>query len=33
MVLSNGDLADKSDLPDGRTRWHYILDFPIRRTW
>jgi len=27
-VLSNGDLADKSDLPDGRTRWHYILDSP-----
>ena len=28
MVLSNGDLADQSDLPDGRTRWHYVLDFP-----
>ncbi|MGB8294478.1 MAG: M1 family aminopeptidase [Polyangia bacterium] len=27
-VLSNGDLADKSDLPDGRTRWHFVLDFP-----
>ena len=27
-VLSNGDLADKSDLPDGRTRWHYVLDLP-----
>lgn len=28
MVLSNGDLAEKNDLPDGRTRWHYVLDMP-----
>ena len=27
-VLSNGDLADKGDLPDGRTRWHYVLNLP-----
>jgi aminopeptidase N len=27
-VLSNGDLAEKSDLPDGRTRWHYVLNLP-----
>jgi aminopeptidase N len=27
-VLSNGDLADKSDLPDGRICWHYVLDLP-----
>jgi len=28
MVLSNGDLADQRDLPDGRARWHYVLDLP-----
>ncbi|HEX7598664.1 MAG TPA: M1 family metallopeptidase, partial [Polyangia bacterium] len=28
MVLSNGDLADQIDLPDGRIRWHYVLDLP-----
>ncbi len=28
MVLSNGDLADQSDLGNGRTRWHYVLDLP-----
>ena len=27
-VLSNGDLIEKTDLPDGRTCWHYVLDFP-----
>jgi len=28
-VLSNGDLADKTDLPDGRICWHYVLDLPF----
>ena len=27
-VLSNGDLADQRDLPDGRICWHYLLDLP-----
>jgi len=27
-VLSNGDLADQRDLPDGRVCWHYRLDLP-----
>ena len=27
-VLSNGDLAEQSDLGDGRMRWHYVLDLP-----
>ncbi len=27
-VLSNGDLADQTNLPDGRTRWHYVMDLP-----
>jgi aminopeptidase N len=28
FVLSNGDLREQRDLGDGRTRWHYALDFP-----
>jgi len=28
FLLSNGDLRDRQDLPNGRTRWHYVLDFP-----
>ena len=28
FVLSNGDLRDRKVLPNGRTRWHYVLDFP-----
>jgi aminopeptidase N len=27
-VLSNGDLTEKTDLPDGRTCWHYELNIP-----
>ncbi|MBN2574013.1 MAG: HEAT repeat domain-containing protein [Deltaproteobacteria bacterium] len=28
FVLSNGDLRERRDLGDGRTLWHYGLDFP-----
>jgi len=29
FVLSNGELRERVDLPDGKkTRWHYALDFP-----
>ncbi len=28
FVLSNGELRERQDLPAGRTRWHYALDFP-----
>jgi len=28
FVLSNGVLAARDARPDGRTRWHYKLDFP-----
>jgi aminopeptidase N len=28
FVLSNGDLREQRDLGDGRTLWHYALDFP-----
>ncbi|HEY2902070.1 MAG TPA: M1 family aminopeptidase [Polyangia bacterium] len=28
FVLSNGDLHEQRDLPGGKTRWHYVLDFP-----
>jgi aminopeptidase N len=28
FVLSNGVLAARDELPAGRTRWHYRLDFP-----
>ena len=28
FVLSNGDLQEQRDLTSGRTRWHYVLDFP-----
>ncbi len=28
FVLSNGVLRDRTELPDGRVRWHYVLDFP-----
>ena len=28
FVLSNGDLLSRDELPDGRLRWHYRLDFP-----
>jgi aminopeptidase N len=28
FVLSNGDLRERAELPDGRVRWHYALDFP-----
>jgi len=27
-VLSNGDLTEKADLPEGQIRWHYVLDLP-----
>lgn len=28
FVLSNGELRDRRDVPGGKTRWHYALDFP-----
>jgi aminopeptidase N len=28
FVLSNGELRARDDLPEGRTRWHYALDWP-----
>ncbi len=28
FVLSNGVLKDRTELADGRVRWHYLLDFP-----
>jgi aminopeptidase N len=28
FVLSNGVLRQRSDLPGGRVRWHYALEFP-----
>ncbi|HEY4186352.1 MAG TPA: M1 family aminopeptidase [Polyangia bacterium] len=28
FLLSNGDLRGRDELPNGRTRWHYVLDFP-----
>jgi aminopeptidase N len=28
FVLSNGDLLERAELPAGRVRWHYKLDFP-----
>jgi aminopeptidase N len=28
FLLSNGDLRSRDELPDGRIRWHYALDFP-----
>jgi aminopeptidase N len=28
FVLSNGERRERKDLPDGRTRWHYVLDTP-----
>lgn len=28
FVLSNGDLRERADTGDGRTRWHYALEFP-----
>jgi aminopeptidase N len=28
FVLSNGALRERTELPDGRIRWHYALDFP-----
>lgn len=28
FVLANGDLRARDQLPDGRTRWRYVLDFP-----
>ncbi|HXI58757.1 MAG TPA: M1 family aminopeptidase [Polyangia bacterium] len=28
LVLSNGDLVEERPLPGGKTRWHYVLDFP-----
>ena len=28
FLLSNGDLKARDELPDGRVRWHYALDFP-----
>jgi aminopeptidase N len=28
FVLSNGERRTRVDLPDGRTRWHYVLDTP-----
>ena len=27
-VLSNGELRERVDVDDDRTRWHYVLDFP-----
>jgi aminopeptidase N len=28
FVLSNGVLRERRELPDGRVRWHYALEFP-----
>jgi aminopeptidase N len=28
FLLSNGELRARDELPDGRVRWHYVLDFP-----
>jgi aminopeptidase N len=28
FVLSNGELKERTDLDEQRTRWHYVLDFP-----
>ncbi len=28
FVLSNGALRERAELPDGRVRWHYALEFP-----
>jgi aminopeptidase N len=28
FVLSNGVLRDRTELANGRVRWHYLLDFP-----
>src|SRR5262245_17593216 len=28
FVLSNGELRGRTELPDGRVRWDYALDFP-----
>jgi aminopeptidase N len=28
FVLSNGELRERADVEGGRTRWHYVLDFP-----
>jgi len=28
FLLSNGELRGRDELPNGRTRWHYVLDFP-----
>src|SRR3569833_1106226 len=28
FLLSNGELRGRDELPNGRTRWHYALDFP-----
>src|SRR5688572_24947454 len=28
FVLSNGELKEREDLDEQRTRWHYVLDFP-----
>ncbi|HEX4406168.1 MAG TPA: M1 family aminopeptidase [Polyangia bacterium] len=29
FVLSNGELRERTELPAGRLRWHYHLDFPL----
>jgi aminopeptidase N len=28
FLLSNGELRERTDLDEERTRWHYVLDFP-----
>jgi aminopeptidase N len=28
FVLSNGELRERSELPGGKIRWHYLLEFP-----
>jgi len=28
FLLSNGELRGRDELPNGRTRWHYVLEFP-----
>jgi aminopeptidase N len=28
FVLSNGALRERTELPDGRVRWHYALEYP-----
>ena len=28
FLLSNGELRARDELPNGRVRWHYVLDFP-----